>query len=274
MTEIAENLVRLKKKFAGAYSGTSNIQEAIPLKRSESFPIDAEHLERLHLFASENPIYYNSYEENIGSTPCMVYEGDINRFWLSSIGHDSSRAPFSPTWALSAYVLSLLARGLGAKELVDVGSGDGRIAYCAKMLGMDAHSVEIDDALIALQEGICDSTGTGFNPNCADAVKFDYTSLGLSSPVFFIGGLAQMGGDMLARGLIEKISCDHILKRAATIAFTGTYSEKYPADGFGLAGWGRIITHHKMSVLKKVSLPTVWTFNEPDETPYIFAKFG
>ncbi len=273
LENIAESLVRLGRAFAKEYSGTANIQEPVPIK-PESLQMDAGHLEKIHRFASDNPIYYNSYEQSIGSVPCIVYEGDINRFWLGSIAHGASRAPFSPTWMLSAYVLSLVARDLGAQELVDVGSGDGRIAYCAAILGLGAHGIEIDGALAGLQGQIAESTGVSFDPACTDAAKFDYTSLGLSRPAFFIGGLAHMGGDVLARGLVEKISHNRSLRDAATVAFTGTVSGKYPADRYGLAGWGQTIRDAGMRTVRRLSLPTVWTFREPDETPYIFASFA
>ena len=63
-----------------------------------------------------------------------MYEGDINKYWLNSIQHGSSKAPFSPTWIMSGYIGSLLAKKLGYLQVIDIGSGDGRIAFCAKIL--------------------------------------------------------------------------------------------------------------------------------------------
>ena len=57
--KLAENLVNLKKEFALNYGGTSQIQEIIPITKSESFPIDQDKLNLLHEFATKNPIYYN-----------------------------------------------------------------------------------------------------------------------------------------------------------------------------------------------------------------------
>ena len=37
--DIAKNLVNLKKEFAKLYDGKSQIQEIIPVLKSESFPI-------------------------------------------------------------------------------------------------------------------------------------------------------------------------------------------------------------------------------------------
>ena len=121
-----------------------------------------------------------------------MYEGDINKYWLNSIQHDSSHAPFSPTWIMSGYLISLFAKQNGYSEIIDVGSGDGRIAYCGGILGMESYSIELDDLLVDLQKSL--TTNVNFNPNCFDATQFDYSSLNLSRPLFFIGGLAQMGG--------------------------------------------------------------------------------
>jgi len=132
--ELATNIVNLKKEFAKSYDGKSQIQEVIPISKSELFPIPQRDLELLHQFVAKNSIYYNSYEKIIGETLCIVYEGDINKYWLNSIKHDSSCQPFYPTWMMSAYVMTLVAKKLGYAELVDIGSGDGRIAFCAKVL--------------------------------------------------------------------------------------------------------------------------------------------
>ena len=47
---------------------------------------------------------------------------------------------------MSAYVDGVsIAKKLGYSELVDIGSGDGRIAFCGTILGFTSHSIEIDD---------------------------------------------------------------------------------------------------------------------------------
>ena len=140
--KLAENLVNLKKEFVSDYVGTSQIQELIPISNSESFPIDQSELNLLHEFATKNPIYYNSFEKIIDDVSCIVYEGDINKYWLNSIQHDSSHAPFSPTWIMSGYILSLFAKENDYSQIIDIGSGDGRIAYAGKILGMESYSIE------------------------------------------------------------------------------------------------------------------------------------
>ena len=224
--ELAKNLVHLKKEFAKSYDGKSQIQEVIPISKSDLFPIPQQDLELLHQFATKNPIYYNSYEKTVGKIPCIVYEGDINKYWLNSIQHSSSHAPFSPTWIMSAYVSVLFAKELGYREVIDIGSGDGRIAFCAKVLDLESYSIEIDDMLVDLQKLL---TIRDFHPYCSDAITFDYSSLNLTKPIFFIGGLAQMGGTALASGVLEKIDSITNLKNIGWV-FAGTYSQKYQPD--------------------------------------------
>ena len=270
--EISENLVKLKQEFRRTYSGTSHIQEIIPLSKSDDFPIGQSELDALHLFVRNNPIYYNSYEEKINQTECMVYEGDINKFWLNSISHGSSYQPFSPTWMLTAYIITRIAKTLNYKEVLDIGSGDGRIAYCAKILGLDAHAIEIDDMLVELQESICKTTKINFNPVGADAVKFDYLSLNLEKPAFFIGGLAQMGGEMLATSILTNL--DSELKQKTCMVLTGSYSEKYSLNDRKDGGWSSLIEKNNLKVIQSEVLPTVWSFNETIDTPYTFAEFS
>lgn len=266
--ELAKNLINLKKEFAKNYDGTSQIQEVIPISKSDLFPIKQQDLELLHQFTTKNPIYYNSYEKTIGTTPCIVYEGDINKYWLNSIQHGSSHAPFSPTWIMSAYVNALFAKVLGFHEVIDIGSGDGRIAFCAKVLDLESYSIEIDGMLVDLQKLL---TILDFHPYCSDATTFDYSSLNLTKPIFFIGGLAQMGGTALASGVLEKIHSIPDLKNVGWV-FAGTYSQKYSPDPKNEAGWGTLIEKNKLKSIQTISLPTVWTFHEPEETPYIFTQ--
>ena len=268
--ELAKNLVELKKEFVSLYDGKSQIQEVIPKLKSESFPIDESHLKLLHEFAKTNPIYYNSFEKTIGTVDCIVYEGDINKYWLNSIQHGSSKAPFSPTWIMSGYIGSLLAKELGYSEVIDIGSGDGRIAYAAKILGLESYSVEIDDMLVDLQKTL---TGTlDFHPFCSDATAFDYSSLNLSKPIFFIGGLAQMGGVSLATGVLKTLDSIADLKKKTGWVFAGTLSQKYAPDPKNEAGWGTLIEENSLHLVRTVLLPTAWTLHESDETPYIFAE--
>ena len=269
---LAKNLVGLKKEFHRMYNGKSQVQEAVVKSSSEQFPIDNSHLELLHRFAAENPIYSNSFEQTIGGVNCIVYEGDTNRYWLNSIQHVSSKAPFSPTWIMSAYIVSLFAKESGYSKVVDIGSGDGRIAFCSGVLGMDSYSIEIDETLVDLQKSM--SLPIDFHPCCSDAAGFDYSSLGLSRPMFFVGGLAQMGGTSLASAVLDVIAVDRKLYQNSGWAFVGTLSKKYTTDPKGGAGWGTLIDGACLKIVKSILLPAAWTFHELDEAVYIFAQWG
>ena len=269
--QIAKNLATLKQEFTQSYVGHSHIQEFIPISASASFPINDSHLKSLHNFARNNPIYHNSHEQKIMDILCRVYEGDINEYWLNSIKHSSSCQPFYPTWILSAYIAVLVAKHFDYNELIDIGSGDGRIAYCAKILDLQSTSIEIDETLVALQNIILNATKVDFNPICSDATEFDYSSLNLTRPIFFIGGLPQMGGDILATNIIKKIPESNL--KNTCIVFAGTNSKRQLSDNQSNGGWSSLIDKYALKVIKTVSLPTVWTFDQISNTPYIYTEF-
>lgn len=224
----------------------------------------------MHKFVRHNPIYYNSFTQEISDVKCTIYEGDINSYWLDSTKHDASCQPFYPTWILSAYTIALNAKTLGCRMLVDVGSGDGRIAYCASMLGLTSHAIEIDEALVKLQSEISRVTSVDFQHTCMDATRFDFACV-YGPAAFCIGGLPQMGGDILASSIVEKI-----LKRDnakdAVFVLAGSHSKKGPYSNIKNGGWDTLIKRYGMEVLDVVTLPTVWTFDQDVDTPYIFTR--
>ena len=274
LDDFVKNLVTVKQLFAKKYTGNAHIQEVIPTSVSKKFQLEENHLKSLHDFALKNPIYFNNYEEEISEITCTVYEGDINEYWLNSIKHGSSCQPFYPTWILSSYVMAYIAKNLGYSELVDIGSGDGRIAYCGSILGMNSHSIEIDDVLVGLQKTISSSTNEDFHPICHDALEFDYSKLNLKKPAFFIGGLAQMGGDVLATSIIDKINSISNLRDETSIVFAGTNTKRHLSGNLANGGWSTLIEKHDLDVIDTVSLPSIWTFDQDVETPYIFTKFN
>lgn len=271
--ELANSICLLKKEFAKNYHGTSHIQEIIPENPSEKFPIPENDLKLLHTFAEKNPIYHNSYKEKILEVSCIVYEGDINDYWLNSLKHGSSCQPFYPTWIMSAYVMTAIAKELGYSELIDIGSGDGRIAYCGTVLGLRSHGIEIDAGLVDIQKKIAGLTRINFDPNCADALEYDYSKLQLKNPIFFIGGLPQMGGDILATSIIEKIYSIDNLKQDTCIVFAGSYSKHQLSANLSSGGWSSLIEKHNLKEIMNVSLPTVWTFDQDMDTPYVYTRF-
>lgn len=272
----AGRLVSLKAEFArtlGGGGGGGAVHEVVPGPGFLGGGCGgADDTPMLNLFAASNPIYHSSRRTRIMGADCVAHEGDINEYWLDSIAHESSRAPFSPTWICSAYLLAREAVRMGYREIVDVGSGDGRIAYCGRILGAAARSIEIDGGLVKLQEAIAGRTGVDFAPVCADATRYDFAGAGLKNPAFFIGGLAQMGGDEMAASIIRQISPGRAPTGGAGFVLAGTRSMKY-AGSESDAGWGEVIKESCLVKKKTVTLPTNWTFGEPDGTPYVFAGF-
>ena len=268
--ELANAIVMLKAEFVKRHKGSSHIHEVIPAS-SESLSIDEHELKLLHKFAESNSIYTDSYEMDILGTVCKVYEGDVNNYWLDSIKHDTSYAPFYPIWILSAYVLALESKNLGVKQIVDIGSGDGRIAYCAKITGLESYGIEIDENLVGLENKISSSTGVDFQPMVADATQFDFLSLGLSQPAFFISGLPEVG-EMLANSVISRIMSMPDLEVNPLFVFTGSHVMRKDSRDNSKWGWGQVIDHYNLEIVKTVTLPTYWTFDQQVDTPFIFTR--
>ena len=188
---LSRQIVALKTEFMRIYKGNSHLHEIIPLSSSDNFSIDDKPLNMLHKFVANNPIYYNSYELEVLGVPLIVYEGDVNQYWINSIKHDTSYAPFYPMWILSSFALALISKNLGIKQVIDIGSGDGRLPYSAKIIDIKSYGIEIDENLVMLQNKISKETKVDFTANLVDATQFDYMSLGLSQPAFFISGLPE-----------------------------------------------------------------------------------
>ena len=267
---LANAIVMLKTEFVKRQKGGSHIHEVIPVS-SESLSIVQHELEMLHKFARSNSIYTGSYEMDILGIACSVYEGDVNNYWLDSIKHDTSYAPFYPIWILSAYALALESKNLGVKQIVDIGSGDGRIAYCAKVAGLQSYGIEIDENLVGLENKISSSTGVDFQPMTADATQFDFLSLGLSQPVFFISGLPEVG-EMLANSVISRIMSMPDLEVNPLFVFTGSHIMRKDSRDKSKWGWGQVIDHYDLEIVKTVTLPTYWTFDQQVDTPFIFTR--
>ena len=267
---LVEAIVTLKTEFMKRNEGGSHIQEIMPTL-PESLSIDEHELEMLHKFAESNSIYSDSYEMNILDTVCKVYQGDVNNYWLDSIKHDTSYAPFYPIWILSAYALVLESKNLGVKQIIDIGSGDGRIAYCAKVVGLESYGIEIDENLVSLENKISSNTGVDFQPMIADATQFDYASLELSQPIFFISGLPEVG-EMLANNVIPRITSMQNLKTNPIFVFTGSHIMRKDSRDKSKWGWGKVMERYNLEVIKTVTLPTYWTVDQPVDTPFIFTR--
>ena len=267
---LSEIITALKSEFVKRSKSSYHIHEIIPIL-SELSSIDEHDLYMLHKFAENNSIYTNSYEMNILDTACKVYQGDMNNYWIDSIKHDTSYAPFYPIWLLSAYVLALESKNLGAEQIIDIGSGDGRIAYCAKIVGIKSYAIEIDENLVRLENKILANTRVDFKPVVADATQFDYASLELSQPIFFISGLPEVG-EMLANNVIPRIKTISSLKNYPIFVFTGSHIMRKDSRDKSIYGWGKLLERYNLEVIKTVTLPTYWTLDQPIDTPFIFTR--
>ena len=267
---LAEAIVTLKTEFVKRNESSNHINEIIP-SLPESLSIDEHELEMLHKFAECNSIYSGSYEMEILDIVCRVYHGDMNNFWLDSIKHDTSYTPFYPVWILSAYALALESKNIGAKQLIDIGSGDGRIAYCARIVGLKSYGIEIDENLASLENEILANTGVDFQPIIADATQFDFASLELSQPIFFIAGLPEVG-EMLANNVISRITSMPNLKTNPIFVFSGSHIMRKDSRDKSKWGWGKVMEHYNLEVIKTVTLPTYWTIEQAIDTPFIFTR--
>ena len=270
---LPEAVALLKREFVRSHKmARSLLTEIIPLSYSKLLPIDNEMLDSLHRFAIANPIYFKSRDAEISGLACRIYEGDINDYWLSSKKYDTSYQPFYPTWMLSAFTLALEAKLLGFDQLVDIGSGDGRIAYCASLVGMGSYGIEIDYKLVELQDAVSSITGIKYNAIRADATRFDYGSLDLSKPIFFISGLPEMG-EMLADSVIRQVLSVEKLKHSAGFNFMGSHVMKSLTRDRSGWGWGSVIASFGLKLIGTITLPTLWTTDQMLDTAYVYTRF-
>jgi hypothetical protein len=267
---IASAIVRLKTSYVKSTDSPNFLSEVLPAESSIDMPIGVETLAALHHFARVNPLYTKAYAVKVDSVLCQVYEAEINSYWLSSKKYDSCYQPFYPTWLLSAFALARISKSLGFEELVDIGSGDGRLAYCGALLGMKSYGIEIDAALVRLQRKIIEGTSISYEAIEADATVFDYDSLGLKRPIFFISGLPEMG-EMLAQSVLSKILGDPVLKNTSGFNFMGSHVMKHLSRDHTKWGWGAVISHFHLKLCGTVTLPTFWTMDEPIDTAYVYA---
>jgi SAM-dependent methyltransferase len=270
LDSLARSIVQLKNEFVKNRNRIGLLSEILPAGTS-AFGIKSSQLEYLHGFARANPMYFKSYSSRISDVDCVVYEGDINSYWLGSKKHDTSYQPFYPTWILSAFALASVARSLGFEQVVDIGSGDGRIAYCASLLGMEAFGIEIDEDLVGVQNQISSQTGIEYDAIRADATRFDYRSLPLSRPLFFISGLPEMG-EMMANSVISQVRSIENISNFAGFNLMGSHTMKPMSRDHTGAGWGGTIASFGLEVSYTVTLPTFWTSDHDLDTPYVYTR--
>jgi len=105
----------------------------------------------------------------------------------------------------------------------------------------------------------------------ADATQFDYASLELSQPIFFISGLPEVG-EMLVNNVIPRITSMQNLKTNPVFVFTGSHIMRKDSRDKSKWGWGKVMERYNLEVIKTVTLPTYWTSDQPVDTPFIFTR--
>ena len=275
----ADEILRIAGDLERSYGGNSHLYEAIPAGPAPSAGIDEAGAAALGAFARASPVYARLYGETIRGIRCTVCEGDATGHWLDSLKHDASAAPFYPTWMLSAHALASAALALGARAAVDVGSGDGRIAYCCGAAGMRARSVEIDEGLAAVQRGISERTGIemGAAGRGEDAFGIDYAGLVRGeeggATAILVGALPQVG-EILADA-VAGAALDGAREGDAGPLLVLAGAGEGASGGIGGAGnrwgWGPLLDKFGLGVLGVLELPTRWTIESGGGTPYVFA---
>jgi hypothetical protein len=270
---ILENLAKARKVYFNRIISKSIISEIIPNHYSESFPINDQLLDKLHKFVNHNPIYFKKTNVLINDIEFTSYEGDVNTFYLNAKKYDTSYQPFYPTWILSALLICerLKLGDMKCKEIIDIGSGDGRIPFCGALLGLYSIGLELDHSLTQLQRRISESTKVPFEIINADGTDYDFSNEELSRPCFIISALPEMG-EMFVENIIKRIKEKRI--EFFVIIFLASSVKRRFANDMSHFGWGRIMEKNNLKINDSLNLPTHWTNDNADETIYLFTKQG
>ena len=268
---LVQELLKLKNEYLEKIHSYNHIREFLPDTSNHDL-FDKSHLEKLHTFFKLNKIYYKQESLVLGNIPCISYEGDINQFWLSSKKYDTNYQPFLPTWVLSALVMVLVAKDLGFENIIDVGSGDGRLLYCGSIIGLNSIGVEIDKDLCDLQTKISDNSNVKFRVINGDSNSIDYSQLALENTMLFVSALPE-SGEMISYEITNQFKkyMDKLQNVGITLMGSHTY-RKYSRDK-SMWGWGKFIDDCELKLVECLSLPTSWTLDEKKETPYLFTLF-
>ena len=268
---LVQELLNLKNEYLEKIHSYNHIREFLPEIRSQSL-IDKSDLEKLHTFFKLNKIYYKKESVALRNIPCISYEGDINQFWLSSKKYDTNYQPFLPTWGLSALVMVKVAKELGFENIIDIGSGDGRLVYSGGMIGLNSVGVEIDKDLCDLQIMISNESNVKFHVINGDSNSIDYSQFANDNTMIFVSALPE-SGEMISYSIINQFRKFVEKLYNVGITFMGSHTyRKYSRDK-SMWGWGKFIADNDLKLIECLSLPTSWTLDEKKETPYLFTLF-
>ena len=268
---LTQYLVKLKNEYLNEFYSHNHIREFIPVANNQNL-FDKGLLEKLHTFFRYNNIYYKQQGLTLSNIPCISYEGDVNQFWESSKKYETIYQPFLPTWGLSALVMILVAKDLGFENVIDIGSGDGRLIFCGSILGLNSMGVEIDEDLCDLQNKISTSSNVKYKVINGDSNSIDYSQFKLENTIIFISALPD-SGEILSYGILNHLKKNKARLHNVGITLIGSRAySRYSRDN-SMWGWGKFIDDSGLKILKCISLPTSWTLDEKKETPYLYTLF-
>ena len=271
LNDLAQYLVKLKNEYLDEFHSYNHIREFIPVANHQSL-FDKRILEKLHTFFNYNKIYYKQQGLTLSNIPCISYEGDVNQFWLSSKKYDTSYQPFLPTWGLSALVMILVAKDLGFENIIDIGSGDGRLIFCGSILGLYSIGVEIDKDLCDLQNKISLSSNVKYKVINSDSNSIDYSQFKLENTIIFISALPD-SGEILSYSILNHLKKYKAKLHNVGITLMGSHTHRRYSRDKSMWGWGKFIDDSGLKIVKCISLPSSWTLDEKKETPYLFTLF-
>ena len=267
---LAQQLVELKNEYLTELRSHNNIREFVPVANHQNL-FDKGLLEKLHTFFKYNKIYHKQQEVTLSKIPCISYEGGVNQFWMSSKKYETLYQPFLPTWGLSALVMTLVAKGLGFENIIDIGSGDGRLIFCGSILGLNSVGVEIDKDLCDLQSKISNLSNVRYEVINGDSNSIDYSQFKLENSIIFISALPD-SGEILSYGILNHLKKYKAKLHNVGITLMGSQAHRNSRDK-SMGGWGKFIVDSGLKILKCVSLPSSWTLDEKKETPYFFTLY-
>ncbi len=277
MKELIKNLTNLKNQYIEKYSSRDIIKEFIPLDWSKKIPIIERDLKYLHSFLINNPIYQNVEDVMIDNIKSKSYTGDLNYYWLNAKKNENNYQPFYPTWILSAYVLCSMIKQENFLEIIDIGSGDGRLPYCGTILNVRSVSIEIDHDLSELQKNVMKKTGVDYEMICDNAATYHYEKLNLKKPMICISALPEIG-EILAEEIISKFKRSLDIKKQEMdvgFCFIGSNPQlnlnRFKKDD-GCFGWSSVIKKFGLKIFNQIDLPTHWTNDIKYGTPYLLTR--
>jgi hypothetical protein len=268
---LAQCLVELKNEYLREMHSHNHIREFIPVANHQNL-FDNGLLEKLHSFFNYNKIYYKQQDLTLSNISCISYEGNVNQFWLSSKKYDTIYQPFLPTWGLSALVLALVAKDLGFENIIDIGSGDGRLLFCASILGLNPVGIEIDKHLCDLQNKISNSSNVKYKVINGDSNSIDYSQFKLENTIIFISALPD-SGEILSYDMLNHLKKNKSKLHNVGITLMGNHDRRQYTRDKSKGGWAKFIDDSGLKILKSINLPSSWTLDEKKETPYLFTLF-